>query len=112
MGYIRTLIAPEHESSKWLLLEAVARSLKSNINQLLRERMLDIGVPADEPFRHIILTIFNLALGKNGQLSKQYWNRFVKTTVATKYPQLLTPEEQADTFDLQANVCLSHGLTD
>ena len=102
MGIIRSRLEPTNKARNWLLLEAVARSIKSNINALSRPRMSELGVPADEPFRNIILTVFNLVLGKNGELSRQYWRDFVLRTLHDKYPGILEQHEAAPEYELCA----------
>lgn len=60
-----------------------ARVAKNIIRALLREKMKQLKVPSSEPYRQLVLLLFNLFSGHH-QLSSKFWT-------ATKSPRISSP---------------------
>lgn len=80
LGVLRGLLVQyEHKSTcHWkyralLYTEMAARVCKNIIQALLREKMKRLKVPSEEPYRHLLLQIFNM-LASHSQDSVHFWS--------------------------------------
>eukprot|EP01119_Soliformovum_irregulare_P004749 TRINITY_DN1583_c0_g2_i2.p1 TRINITY_DN1583_c0_g2~~TRINITY_DN1583_c0_g2_i2.p1 ORF type:complete len:871 (-),score=219.97 TRINITY_DN1583_c0_g2_i2:150-2762(-) len=99
MGYVRERV--QNVTMRKLLLSAcVARVVKDRMKSMMRDRMHEVRVPSDEPFREAIVSVFNLMLGQN-KSSNLYWLDEVKDQIREKFVKCLSPAEESDTFNLK-----------
>jgi hypothetical protein len=64
LGFVRTHATNESVRRK-ILLECVARSMKSDIQTLLRNKNRELMIPSDEPYRKVALQFLNSALARH-----------------------------------------------
>jgi len=67
----------DQEFRKLMLLEIVARCIKNNLRWKLREKMKQIALPLEEPYRRLVIDYLNLVFG-NTKNSDEYWDKWVK----------------------------------
>lgn len=64
---------------KKILLECVARSMKSDLQILLRKKNKELMIPSDEPYRKLTLQFFNSALARH----RPFWEHIILETQRT-----------------------------
>lgn len=55
------------------LFKMAARICKNLIRALLREKMKELKVPGSEPYRQLVLALFNIFSGNSKELSHEFW---------------------------------------
>jgi tetratricopeptide (TPR) repeat protein len=103
LGFIRSAVCNE-KIKEFILLEAIARTIKSHLNELLRVEMRRCGIPSQEPFLKLVLDLFNLILLNNGEYSSAYWNNQLIPHLLEKFPKLLSLEEQQAEYQLWTKI--------
>jgi tetratricopeptide (TPR) repeat protein len=78
----------------------LARVIKNNLRFKLREKMKQLKLPLEEPYRRLVIDYLNLVFG-NHNLSDKYWNGWLKKDLIVNFTDALTPEEEAEEFDLK-----------
>jgi hypothetical protein len=89
---------PEFRSA--ILLEIVARCIKNNLRWKLREKMKQIALPLEEPYRRLVIDYLNLVFG-NTKNSDEYWDTWLKKDVENNFSHSLTDEEKASSYHLK-----------
>ena len=92
---------------KSLLLEGIARTIKSHLHELFRREMRVCSVPSEKPFRQVVLDLFNLILGNNPDFSSMYWRVQLKEKLQQKFRHILSEEEASEEFDLSSTLSMS-----
>jgi hypothetical protein len=75
-----------------LLVEMLARLLKTQIRQSLRETMRKLKVPLEQPYRRLVVDYLNLVFGESAK-SDRYWDLRLKKKLLQKFARALTPAE-------------------
>ena len=105
IGLLRSLI--ENQKIKdVLLLESIARSIKSHLNLMFRIEMQKCSVPSEKPFRQVVIDLFNLIIKSNQEFSDVYWNIQLKKILQSKFETILTSDEEKDDFDLFQHISI------
>lgn len=86
-----------------ILVEVVARLLKSLMRLHLREMMKKLRVPLEQPYRRFAVDYLNLVFGSS-EKSTRYWSERLKPKLRAKFSDCLTLEESADSFCLKLAV--------
>eukprot|EP01091_Cochliopodium_minus_P008798 TRINITY_DN2050_c0_g2_i9.p1 TRINITY_DN2050_c0_g2~~TRINITY_DN2050_c0_g2_i9.p1 ORF type:complete len:1349 (-),score=401.15 TRINITY_DN2050_c0_g2_i9:136-4182(-) len=90
---------------KLLMVEALARTMKSHLRALYREKMSQLTVPNEEVFREITISFMNLIFGNINQTkSEQYWNGVLKEKLVEKFEKILSPGEMEPNFQIRTLV--------
>ncbi len=66
----------------------------------LRERVRQLKVPLEQPYRKLLVDYLNLVFGESAK-STRYWNEKLKSKLQHKYPRALTTDESAAEHDLK-----------
>lgn len=101
IGSVRSLVQDKAIRSI-LLEEAIARCIKAQLNRLFREKMKQIGVPSDEPFRRVVVDLVGLLLGQKAPYSERYWTTHLPTMLQEKFPGTLSEKEREEGALLRA----------
>ena len=83
-------------------MEAVARTIKSQLNELMRLEMQSCSLPSEKPFRQVVLDLFNMVLGNNSEFSSCYWNTQLKQKLQAKFSRILSEQESGDGYELSS----------
>jgi hypothetical protein len=84
-----------------LLLEMLARLLKTTMRFQLRETMKKLKVPLEQPYLELLVELLNLVFGSSPK-SQRYWQEKIKVRLHAKFVMAFSPEEAADSYDLKA----------
>eukprot|EP01127_Copromyxa_protea_P011133 TRINITY_DN2779_c1_g2_i1.p1 TRINITY_DN2779_c1_g2~~TRINITY_DN2779_c1_g2_i1.p1 ORF type:complete len:1346 (-),score=201.42 TRINITY_DN2779_c1_g2_i1:119-3904(-) len=98
-GIVRKLI-PEPDFKEVLLLEITARCIKNSVRWKFREKMRQIALPMEEPYRRLVINHFNLIFG-NSKMSDGYWDEILKQDCIINFSESLSEEELQPTFHLK-----------
>jgi len=83
-----------------ILSVAVGRTLKHFVNGKMRRKMREIQVPAEEPFKKVVLDFLNKVVSKERKYDR-FWKVEVKATLTSSFPCILDEEERREDFDLR-----------
>lgn len=76
MGRVRShLLRPDLR--RILLLDMVARLLKTHLNAALRKKMEEVRLSLEEPYKTVVADFFN-RLTQESEVSSNYWNKDLK----------------------------------
>jgi hypothetical protein len=122
LGRIRSLVREGTEPQKGLrnliLSICVGRVCKNMIREKMRDMMMEVTVPCEEPFKEIIVDHVNMILAnntknnnvtKNNSIDKRsyyFWHVDVKEALRRTFHSVLTEEEEQSDFDLHCRVDL------
>lgn len=103
LGHIRSFIEDKDCAiSKNLLTEVCTRTINKMIQATLRKEALRLCVPAEDPYRHIILHFLNEYMLKN---SNNFWlHSELKDQINQRFELCLTTEEKRPDFDLRKRI--------
>lgn len=85
---------------KALLLEMVARSLKNDLNGILRQAVTANKLPSNSPYKVAIVNFLNLVISD----SPTFWTTHIKQLLEEYYPGGLTAVEANRTYSLHADL--------
>ena len=91
LGRLRSMVR-NCQARSFLLQEMICRTAKSHMGLLLRAKMVETGLPAEEPSLNISIFFLNLLVEKH-PLSNDYYQRFLKPALLAKFPGALTDQE-------------------
>lgn len=98
-----------HEVAKMVLLsEMVCRVVKNLLRERLRERMRALRTMAEEPYKEVILELFNLLLGDPTVAAERWWTYDIKTEISKRFKHALTVEELEPTYDLRRSALVPY----
>lgn len=92
---------------KLILSICVGRVCKNAIREKMRDKMMEITVPCEEPFKQIIVDQVNMLLGNHEELKKQsnyFWKIDLRGALRKAFRNLLTEEESTEEYDLRPHV--------
>jgi len=99
LGVLRSLCKSEY-ARKLILSAMIARVAKDELKDRMLDKMREVQVPSDEPFKKEVVRMFNLLLGV-GKTAKMYWSEDVLRRLNSKFILGLTLQEQDSSFDLR-----------
>eukprot|EP01114_Cavostelium_apophysatum_P007036 TRINITY_DN1871_c0_g2_i1.p1 TRINITY_DN1871_c0_g2~~TRINITY_DN1871_c0_g2_i1.p1 ORF type:complete len:983 (-),score=328.43 TRINITY_DN1871_c0_g2_i1:78-3026(-) len=103
LGYVRLALSPNNNNIRKLLLSfGVARVIKDELRIRMREKMKEVQVPSDEPFKNVVVELFNDLNCANPDKSPFLWKVSIKERLQAKYVKFLTDEELSPEFDLKS----------
>ncbi len=71
-----------NEKAKAMLLaEMVCRTVKNLLRQQLRQKMRQLRTMAEEPYKQVILDLFNLILGVPVDKANRWWSYDIKQEI-------------------------------
>jgi len=77
----------------YFLMQMVARVCKSMIRALLREKMRELKVPSSEPYKQLVVDLFNLFSRYSSQ-SQHFWTSTETPNVRKNLIQAVRPGER------------------
>lgn len=86
-----------------LLNEMVARVLKNTIKNSWRQLMAKIKIPADGPYKAVVLHTVN-RIFESGPNRDAFWKSDIKNSLSTKYIYSLTEAELHPDYDLSRHI--------
>lgn len=93
----------DDEFKQIVLAEIVARNIKNNLRFKLREKMKQLGLPLEEPYRRLVIDYLNLVFG-NTKNSDEYWDEWLKKDLLFNFTDPLSEEESQPSFHLKVRV--------
>lgn len=99
LGLVRAS-ATSPKIRKALLLEMVARSLKNDLNGILRQAGMANKLPSNGPYKAAIVGFLNLVISD----SPDFWATHIKQLLEEYYPGGLTSAEAAKTYSLYSDL--------
>ena len=99
LGYLR-LELRDSQCKHLALMEMLARCIKNNLRWKLRQKMKEIAVPVDEPYRRLVVDYLNLVFGNTKQ-SEEYWDGVLKEDLRVNFPKSLSEEELSSSYSLK-----------
>lgn len=91
LGEVRAHVKSDPPRQR-ILIEMVARVIKDLLRAHLRHKMREVRVLSEEPFKEVVIKVFNFALGRSVQ-SSSFW-ALVKTKLQRKYKSALSIAEK------------------
>lgn len=91
MGLIRCKVK-SYRVRQCLLTEMLARVIKDLLRGQMRSKMREVRVLSEEPFKEVVIRVFNLILGKHKN-SASFW-QLVKDRLKRKFKAALSKEEE------------------
>ena len=88
-----------------LLIEMIARVIKIVARERIRNKMRELRVPLEQPYRRVVIDYLNTVFG-NGADSRAYWAGSLKRRLHKSFTFGLSHAESQPAFDMQA---LFHG---
>lgn len=101
LGLVRASVT-NSKIRKALLLEMVARSLKNDLNGILRHAATANKLPSNGPYKAAIVNFLNLVLSD----SPTFWTTHIKQLLEEYYPGGLTTTESARTYSLRSDLLI------
>jgi hypothetical protein len=94
IGRVR-FMSKKDQVKRILLIEALARCIKTQLRFLFRKQMKQLSVPSDDCFKTIAVDLFNLVVRSQKYLEKStiYWKESLKNKLTEKYEKLLSESE-------------------
>jgi hypothetical protein len=83
-----------------LLIEMIARVVKIVARERIRNKMRDLRVPLEQPYRRVVVDYLNTVFG-NGAESRAYWAGSLKRRLHKSFMFGLSDRESQPSFDLQ-----------
>ena len=77
------------EFRQFILSEIVARCIKNNLRWKLREKMKQIALPLEEPYRRLVIDYLNVVFG-NYKVSDEYWDKWLKQDLLMNFEGVCT----------------------
>lgn len=93
LGEVRAQVKSDPPRQR-ILIEMVARVIKDLLRAHLRHKMREVRVLSEEPFKEVVIKVFNFALGRSVQ-SSSFW-ALVKSKLQRKYKSALSKSEQGE----------------
>lgn len=93
LGEVRAHVKSDPPRQR-ILIEMVARVIKDLLRAHLRHKMREVRVLSEEPFKEVVIKVFNFALGRSVQ-SSSFW-ALVKTKLQRKYKSALSKLENEE----------------
>jgi len=78
-----------------------ARVVKNKLRTLLRNRMKQLKVPLEDPYRRLVVEYLNVVLGHSEQ-SEQYWERKIKPALQSIFIDALSDIEAKASYNLKS----------
>lgn len=92
-------------SRQLLATEILARTIKCHANLSLREKMREMRLPVDQPYRHLVVNLLNRVLGNRGGDSEAFWRKELRDMVMGKFgPETFNDDEMEEGFDLRRTI--------
>lgn len=88
------------EFKQIVLAEIVARAIKNNLRFKLREKMKQLRLPLEEPYRRLVIDFLNLVFGNNKD-SDVYWNKYIKEDLIANFTDPLSEQELEESYPLK-----------
>lgn len=103
LGEVRAHVKSDPPRQR-ILIEMAARVIKDLLRAHLRHKMREVRVLSEEPFKEVVIKVFNFVLGRSIQ-SNSFW-ALVKTKLQRKYKSALSKNEseEADPMALCATM--------
>jgi hypothetical protein len=78
-----------------------ARVVKNKLRTLLRNRMKQLKVPLEDPYRRLVVEYLNVVLGSSEQ-SEEYWERKIKPALQGSFLSALSDAEAKASYNLKS----------
>lgn len=90
LGLLRSRVK-SYSVRQWLLTEMIARVIKDLLRGQMRTKMREVRILSEEPFKEVVVRVFNLILGRH-KSSSSFWD-LVKEKLKKKFKAALVPDE-------------------
>jgi hypothetical protein len=91
MGILRSRVK-SYRIRQFLITEMIARVIKDLLRGQMRAKMREVRVLSEEPFKEVVVRVFNLILGRHKN-SYSFWE-LVKERLRKKFKAALSKEEE------------------
>lgn len=76
--------------------EICARTLKSMLRSILRNKMKETSIPVEQPYIKKTVKFFNNVFAENKEIRKRFWIENVKPLLITKFPRSFSTTQVED----------------